>query len=114
MKRLPSSKNFKSYSEEELYLQARKKVEKIKGFYVHFAVYIVINIFLLAIIAVNLDKGENFWKFGHFSTAFFWGIGIVFHALGVFGADIIFGKDWEDRKIEEYINREKERSSGWE
>ncbi len=114
MKRLPPSKSFKSYSEEELYLQARKKVEKIKGFYVHFAVYIVINIFLLTIIAVNLDKGESFWKFGHFATVFFWGIGVVFHALGVFGPDIIFGKDWENRKIEEYINKEKERSSGWE
>lgn len=114
MKRLPSSKSFKNYSEEELYLQARKKVEKIKGFYVHFAVYIVINIFLLTIIAVNLDKDESFWKFGHFATVFFWGIGVVFHALGVFGPDIIFGKDWENRKIEEYMNKEKERSSGWE
>ncbi|WP_046757046.1 2TM domain-containing protein [Kordia jejudonensis] len=114
MKRLPPSKNFKNYTEEELYLQARKKVEKIKGFYVHFAVYIVINIVLLTIIAANMDAGDNFWTFGHFSTAIFWGVGVAFHALGAFGTNLFFGKNWEDRKIREYIDREKERSSGWE
>ncbi|WP_298424402.1 2TM domain-containing protein [uncultured Kordia sp.] len=114
MKRLPSSKNFKNYTEEELYIQARKKVEKIKGFYIHFAVYIAVNIFLISIIAVNLDPGESIWQFGPFSTAIFWGIGVAFHGLGVFGTGLFFGKNWEERKIREYIDKEKERSSGWE
>ncbi|WP_430412617.1 2TM domain-containing protein [Kordia sp.] len=111
MKKLPSPSNFKDYSEEERYIQARKKVEKIKGFYIHFAVYIIINIFLLTIIGLNLDEGDSFWKFGHFSTAFFWGIGIVFHALGAFGANIFFGKNWEERKIREYMSDKKQ---NWE
>ena len=28
------------------YLRAKKRVEKIKGFYVHFAIYILVNLFL--------------------------------------------------------------------
>ena len=36
-------------SEEEIYRQARKRVEEKKGFYVHFAVYIIVNIILVII-----------------------------------------------------------------
>ncbi|MBC8753850.1 2TM domain-containing protein [Kordia sp. YSTF-M3] len=105
MKKLPSSSKFKDYAEEERYIYARKKVEKIKGFYIHFAVYIIINVFLLTIIALNMDEGDNFWEFGHFSTAFFWGIGIVFHAFGAFGSGVLFGKNWEERKIKKYMSK---------
>ena len=117
MERLPTtdtatrSSAFKDYAEEELYIQARKRVEKIKGFYIHFAVYIVINLFLLGIIYFNMSANENFWSFGHFSTAFFWGIGIVFHALGVFGSNMLFSKKWEERKIQEYMSSNKRK---WE
>jgi hypothetical protein len=31
-----------------------------------------------------------------------WGIGIIFHAFGVFG----YGKSWEERKIQEIMDRE--------
>ena len=33
-------------SEEELYSQARKRVEERKGFYIHFALYIAVNILI--------------------------------------------------------------------
>ena len=106
MERLPATANtYRDYSEEERYIQAKKHVEKIKGFYIHFAVYIIINIFLLIVIAANLDKGESFWQFGHFATAFFWGIGLVFHAMGVFLPDVVLGKKWEERKMREYMDR---------
>lgn len=104
MKRLSSSTSeFKNYAEEERYLQARKRVEKLKGFYGHFSTYLIINVFILGMIFFNLDKGENFWTFGHFSTALFWGIGVGFHALSVFGKGALFGKKWEERKIKEYM-----------
>src|SRR5207248_11539529 len=35
-----------------------------------------------------------------------WGVGIVAHALQVYGSFTIFGKDWEDRKIEQYMKRD--------
>lgn len=113
MEKLPSttessSSNYnRSYEDEERYLSARKKVDKLKAFYGHLASYIIVNAFILALIAFNLDKGESFWKFGHFSTLFFWGIGLAFHAAGVFGPDLFLGKSWEERKIKEYMSDNK-------
>ncbi len=107
MERLPSSRTskFKDYTEEERYLQARKRVEKLKGFYGHFVSYIIVNIFILTMIFFNLDKEESFWQFGHFATAFFWGIGVAFHAAGVFGPNLLLGRNWEERKIKEYMSK---------
>lgn len=109
MERLPSNikeseKYNRDYKKEEAYLRARKKVEKLKGFYGHLASYVIINTFILILIAMNIDEGETFWKFGHFSTAFFWGIGLAFHAAGIFGPDMLLGKKWEERKIQEYMS----------
>ena len=35
-----------------------------------------------------------------------WGIGIVIHALTTFPVGI-FGKEWEERKIKEYMEKDK-------
>lgn len=98
-----------TYSREEAYLRAKKRLDKLVGFYWHLAVYIVVNVFLIVLIAVN--SSGNIWNFGTFATAFFWGIGLLFHFLGVFGPNFFFGKDWEERKIEEFIRKEERR---WE
>lgn len=95
------------FEKEEAYLRAKKKLEKLVGFYWHLAVYVIINIVLITIIGVNRDDGE-FWSFGTFATAFFWGIGLAFHFLGVFGPNFIFGKNWEERKMKEFMDKEKE------
>ena len=93
----------------EAYRRAKKKLDKLKGFYWHLASYIAVNIFLITVIAIN--SNGNIWNFGTFTTAFFWGIGLGFHALGIFGKDFLFGKRWEERKIKEYMekNREEQR-----
>lgn len=98
-----------SYGREEAYLRAKKRLDKLVGFYWHLAVYVVVNFFLIVLIASNTEG--SIWNFGTFATAFFWGIGLFFHFLGVFGPNFFFGKDWEDRKIEEFIRKEERR---WE
>jgi hypothetical protein len=45
-------------------------------------------------------------------TAFFWGIGLLAHGLSVFVPNWIMGQNWEDRKIKEFI--EKEKANKWE
>ena len=97
------------------YLRAKKRVEKIKGFYVHLIVYLIINTFLSAIIIYGLmhEDGDSFGEvlqnFGVYSTWVFWGIGIFFHWLGVFGFNVV-GKNWEEKKINELIEKENRRS----
>jgi len=34
----------------------------------------------------------------------FWGIGIIWHAIGVFGK---LGKNWEEKKIKELMEKDK-------
>lgn len=94
------------FEKEEAYLRAKKKLEKLVGFYWHLAVYVIINIFLIIVISIN--SGEGFWHFGTFATAFFWGIGLMFHFLGVFGPNFIFGKNWEENKMKEFMDKEKD------
>ena len=96
------------YKEEDAYIRAKKKLDKLKGFYWHLASYVIVNLFLIITIATHLDDDETIWQFGTFATAFFWGIGLFFHFMGVFGPGFIFGKNWEDRKVKEYMDKEKE------
>ena len=85
-------------SEEEIYRLARKRVEAKKGFYIHFAVYIGVNI-LLVIIWATTGAGFPWFIFPLGG----WGIGILFHFLGVF----VFSRpsDWERREIEKEVER---------
>ena len=87
---------------------AKERVKKIKGFYSHLTVYVIINLFL--IVGSFYDRPfsfDNFFRFSTFATAFFWGIGLLAHWSGVFGRDIFFGKNWEERKIKEFMEGKK-------
>ena len=105
----------KNFTEEHKYLLAKKRVEKIKGFYIHFAVYIIVNIVLSGIIIFGLthDSGNEYnfadaiSHFGTYSTWLFWGIGLFFHWLGVFGSNVFFGENWEKKQIAKYMNDHK-------
>ena len=97
------------FSREEAYLRAKKKLDKIVGFYWHLAVYIVVNAFLVILIGSNTNEG--YFSFASFSTAIFWGIGLFFHFLGVYGPDFLFGKNWEERKIKEFMDKDRQ---SWE
>lgn len=98
--------------DEIKYQEAAKRVKKIKGFYTHLTVYIVVNTMIIIVNVQNLDVGESFFKFKTFSTALFWGIGLAAHGLSVFLPSLIMGKDWEEKKIKELM--EKEKNNKWE
>lgn len=95
-----------NYEREEAYLRAKKKVDKMIGFYWHLASYVIVNIGLIILISVNRPPEER-WHWSTFSTALFWGIGLLFHGLGVFGPDLFFGKNWEEEKIKEFMEKDK-------
>ena len=98
--------------EQQKIERARKKVKSIAGFYKHFIIYLLVNSVLLALKFFSLEPGEQFFEFGTFSTALFWGIGLGFHAFGVFNDNVFFGRDWEERKMRELM--EKENRQKWE
>ncbi len=99
------------FLEERKYLQAKKRVEKIKGFYWHFISYVVVNIFVSSIIIFGImkDSGASFvdviQEFAVYSVWIFWGIGLFFHWLSIFGSSWILGKNWEEKKIKEFMDK---------
>ena len=94
------------------YQEAVKRVKKIKGFYTHFIVYLVINIVIIIVNIQDLKAGESYFKIENFFTAFFWGIGLVAHAMSTFLPTWFLGNNWEEKKIQEIMN--KEESNKWE
>lgn len=88
------------------YLEARRHVRKLKSFYGNLIAYIIVNAFL---IAVNLlTTPHNLWFFWPLLG---WGIGLVFHAIGTFRPFNLFGRDWEERKVREYMQRHNQQRS---
>lgn len=96
--------------EEIKYREAAKRVKRIKSFYTHLVVYVVINI---VIFVVNVQSSsESIWHWKNFTTAFFWGIGLASHAISVFLPGAILGSNWEEKKIKQLM--EKEKQNKWE
>lgn len=98
--------------DEIKYQEAVKRVKKIKGFYTHALVYVIINIMIVIVNVQDLAVGESYLQFKNFFTAFFWGIGLVAHGFSVFLPQWFLGNDWEEKKIKELM--EKEKNSKWE
>ncbi|WP_367768554.1 2TM domain-containing protein [Flavobacterium sp. WC2421] len=92
---------------------AYRRVKRIKGFYVHLLVYVLVNAFIvLSTFNRSLLGSEVFWKWETWSTALFWGIGLLSHGLSVFGRELFFGSDWEEKKIQELMDKDK--NNKWE
>jgi len=97
----------RDHFEEDSYLEAKKRVKKIKGFYWHLFWYIVVNGYLLVNVLFGLGNDlDAVFQFHNFSTPFYWGIGLAFHWFGVFGKRSIFSKEWEERKIKELMDKD--------
>ena len=89
---------------ESKYIRAKERVEELKKFYSHLTSYVLV---IGAIAALNywIDGWRYMWFLW---AALGWGIGIVTHAVGTFRLNPFFGKDWEKRKIKEYLQKQEE------
>ncbi len=98
----------RNYTEEERFQQAKKRVEEIKGFYGNLTAYIVVN---LALLFINLKTSpDQLWFYWPMLG---WGIGVIFHGLRVFNYLPFLGKDWEERKMKEYMEEDERRKNEW-
>ncbi len=89
--------------DEERYNRAKKRVKGIKDFYIHLIVYLVVSIFFLVLNL--LTSPDSIWFYWPLLG---WGIGLLFHASSVFFFKGLFGEDWEERKIKEIMEKEKQ------
>lgn len=95
------------------YKAAKKRVEDLKGFYNHLAVYIIVNLIIIGsrITRIYSQVGgfaeinfERWLNLNTYSVALFWGIGLAIHALKTF--DFKFFRSWEERKINEIMKED--------
>ncbi len=86
---------------EEALRRARKRVKDIRSFYVSATMYCII---IPSLWAINLIGGGKLWA--HWATIG-WGIGLTAHGLSVFAGRSFFGSEWEEKKVEEIMAREK-------
>jgi len=86
---------------DDSYLRARKHVDDLKEFYYNLIAYCIVIPFLIFI------NYKTFWGFQWFWFPMFgWGLGLAFHAYKVFVNDGILGRNWEKRKIEQFMREE--------
>lgn len=91
------------YTENETrYYKAQKKVEEIKGFYGNLFSYVVV-IAGLAVLNLTTSPGHLWFLY----PAFGWGLGVALHGMSVFNFMPFLGNNWEERKIKELMEREK-------
>jgi hypothetical protein len=84
-------------TDEELRQIARESAKEKVGFYTHFAVYVAVNLFLIALWWVTSGPGSfPWWVF----VTFGWGIGIAAHYIGAF-----HGKAYTERAAEREYRR---------
>ncbi|MBC7493605.1 MAG: 2TM domain-containing protein, partial [Flavobacterium sp.] len=93
-----------NYSESTAYNKAKQQVEKLKGFYGHLTSYCLV---IPTLLLINLTTDSRYlWFFWPMAG---WGFGLIFHALSIFGLT----SNWEERKIQEMMNKNKEQKSSW-
>lgn len=97
---------------EDKKARAKKRVEELKGFFTHLMVFVFINTMLIVIkIVGTMYNGESFmgpiWHFSTFATPLFWGIGLAFHGLKVFGLNPFLGKQWEERQMQKFLEEDR-------
>lgn len=91
-----------NFAETQRYYQAQKRVKEIRGFYEHLIVFILVTIIL---IVINLMTSPEYLWF--LWCIMGWGVGLVFHGLKVFAISPFFNKEWEERKIKEFLEKDK-------
>lgn len=94
------------FEDKFAYERASKKVKEIRSFYINLACYCIV---IPGLIAINLIyTPEYLWFFWSMAG---WGIGLVFHAMTAFSVLPFFGSDWEERKLKEFMEKDRERQS---
>lgn len=89
---------------EIIYKKAKKRAQEIRSFYINLMCYCIV-IPMLAFI--NLYYTPEFYWF--WFSGLGWGLGLFFHGMAAFNWSPFLGKEWEDRKLKQFMDEEQDR-----
>ena len=92
-------------TEQTAYERAVIRVKELKEFYGSLISYLIV---IPILIFINLNTMPKFYWF--WFPMLGWGLGLSFHAFRVFG----YGTSWEERKIQEIMNKENDSHKKWD
>jgi two-component system LytT family sensor kinase len=95
------------YHNEQKYLRAKERVNKMKGFYASLISYVFVIPLLIFINLRFVPQFHWFWF-----PILGWGMGLAFHAMDAFKYNPFLGKGWEDKKIKELMGEDK-KNNNW-
>ena len=87
-------------SNQTKYMRASERVSELKRFYARCA---------RGLVAILIVAGINYYLDGWAFPWFLWvvfgvGLSITLRAFKVFGFSLLMGRDWEERKIREFMD----------
>jgi hypothetical protein len=91
---------------------ARNRVERIKKFYTHLFIYVIGVIIFIA--KTYFGAPFNFWPIKYINCFFMWAwtFIIAVQGLRLFFREKVFGTKWEQKKVQEFLNNDKQNK--WE
>ena len=101
---------------ETNYLQAEKKVKRIKNFYNHLQIFVIMMVVLAVFSNTIFSFFENYihnagtlkWvRANIWVNSLLWAFGVLIHGLYVFKSKITFLDAWENKKVKEFMNEKK-------
>ncbi|QCX00439.1 2TM domain-containing protein [Aggregatimonas sangjinii] len=102
------------------YERAKKRVARIRKFYNHATIYVVVTIILfllrheftfilLSKRALGNPEFLEWIDWNVYGTAIVWGVILAIHGITVFSKPL-FGKSWEERQLKKFMEEEERRT----
>lgn len=79
----------------------KRKVRNIKAFYTNLGLYCICMPIIIAVNIFVVPGYQWFWF-----SLICWGIGVMLHGISTFQLSPFLGKDWENEKLQEFIEDE--------
>ena len=91
--------------------RVKKRIVKLKEFYKHVAVYVIVHLVIIGRrMYLDISRGdtviETLTSADNYRLFFWWSVLLVLHAFKIYRLDFLFGKNWEQRKIAEEMNKD--------
>lgn len=93
-------------AEKIRYEKAKKKAKNIRGFYINLMCYCIVIPILIYVNLRYVPEIQWFWF-----SMLGWGTGLLAHGMEVFQVNPLFSKDWEQRKLKQFIEEEKDKQN---